>query len=107
LRLGMSVGRCRKARSRDIHYLPRGIRCDDARDSFLIKRSGRAQVQPFEERKGTTVKSAWPMRHELTEDACPECQGSTYVPSRTSEERMVDECPKCRGTGTNAAKRAA
>jgi DnaJ-class molecular chaperone len=53
------------------------------------------------------VQSAWKTRHDLAEDACPECQGSTYVPSRTSEERMVEECPKCSGTGTNATKKAA
>jgi len=53
------------------------------------------------------VQSAWKTRHDLAEDACPECQGSTYVPSSMSKERMVDECPECKGTGKDATKKAA
>jgi hypothetical protein len=53
------------------------------------------------------VDSAWRILHDLKEGACPECQGSAYVPSPTSKERMVDECRECKGTGTNAAKKAA
>ena len=58
-------------------------------------------------RKGSTVQSAWKRRHDLAEDACPECQGSTYVPSPMYEVRIVDECPKCEGTGKDATKKAA
>ena len=58
-------------------------------------------------RKGSTVHSTWKRRHDLAEDACPECQGSTYVPGPMYEERMVDECPKCKGTGKDATKKAA
>jgi len=58
-------------------------------------------------RKGTTVLSAWNRRHDLAADACPECQGSAYVPGPMHEERMVDECPKCQGTGKRATKKAA
>ena len=58
-------------------------------------------------REGTTVDSAWRILHDLKDDACPECQGSAYVPSPTSKERMVDRCGECQGTGTNAAKKAA
>ena len=50
---------------------------------------------------------AWKTGHELAEDACPECQGSTYVPGPMYEGRMVDECPKCGGTGKDATKKAA
>jgi rRNA maturation protein Nop10 len=53
------------------------------------------------------VHSAWKRRHDLAEDACPECQGSRYVPGPMYEERMVDECPKCGGTGKDATKKAA
>ncbi len=58
-------------------------------------------------RKGSTMESAWKRRHDLAEDACPVCQGSTYVPAPMSRERMVDECPKCEGTGKGATKKAA
>ena len=58
-------------------------------------------------RKGSTVHSAWKRRHDLAEDACRECQGSTYVPGPMYEERMVDECPECKGTGKEATKKAA
>ena len=50
---------------------------------------------------------AWTRRHDLAEDACPECQGSAYVPGPMYDERMVDECPKCGGTGRAATKKAA
>ena len=53
------------------------------------------------------MHSAWKSRHDLAENACPECQGSTYVPGPMYEERMVDKCPKCGGTGKDATKRAA
>ena len=53
------------------------------------------------------MHSAWKRRHDLAEDACPECQGSTYVPALIYGERMVDECPECKGTGKNARKKAA
>jgi DnaJ-class molecular chaperone len=53
------------------------------------------------------VHSAWKRRHDLAENACPECQGSTYVPGPMYEERMVDECPECKGTGKDATKKAA
>ena len=50
---------------------------------------------------------AWTRRHDLAEDVCAECQGSTYVPGPMYEERMVDECPECKGTGKDATKKAA
>jgi DnaJ-class molecular chaperone len=53
------------------------------------------------------VYRAWMRRHDLAEDACPECQGSAYVPGPMYEERMVDECPECKGTGKDATKKAA
>ena len=53
------------------------------------------------------MQSAWKRRHDLAEDACPECQGSTYVPGPMYEERMVDECPECKGTGKDATKKGA
>jgi DnaJ-class molecular chaperone len=56
----------------------------------------------------TAVQStSWKSRHDLAEGACPECQGSSYVPGPMYEERMVDECPKCQGTGNAARKKAA
>ena len=58
-------------------------------------------------RKGNTVHSAWKRRHDLAENACPECQGSTFVPGPMYDERMVDECPECKGTGKDATKKAA
>jgi Zn-finger nucleic acid-binding protein len=78
-------------------------------DSSLSQgsRSGRAHRVVTTSRKGSTVHSAWKRRHDLAEDACPECQGSTYVPGPMYEERMVDKCPKCRGTGKDATKQAA
>jgi len=75
-------------------------------DSFLIQGSGRAQ-RWHHSRKGSTVHSAWKRRHDLAEDACPECQGSTYVPGPMYEGRMVDECPECGGAGKDAKKKAA
>ena len=57
--------------------------------------------------KGSTMHSAWKRQHDLAEAACPECQGSAYVPGPMYEERMVDECPKCGGTGKAATKKAA
>ena len=48
------------------------------------------------------MRSAWKRRHDLADGACPECQGSTYVPGPMYEERMVDECPECKGTGKDA-----
>ena len=52
------------------------------------------------------MHSAWTRLHDLADDACPECQGSTYVPGPMYEGRMVDECPQCRGTGKDATKKA-
>ncbi len=60
-----------------------------------------------EERKRTTVDSAWRTPHDLAEGACPECQGSSYVPVPIDGERMVEECPECKGTGKETTKRAA
>ena len=71
----------------------------------MIKGADERSWQPLEE--GTTVHSAWKTRHDLAEDACPECQGSTYVPGPMYDERMVDECPECKGTGKDATKKAA
>jgi DnaJ-class molecular chaperone len=51
--------------------------------------------------------SAWRRLHELADDACPECQGSSYVPAVIDGERIVDECPECAGTGKDATKKAA
>ena len=50
--------------------------------------------------------SAWKRQHDLAENACRECQGSTYVPGPMYEERMVDECPRCGGTGKDTKKAA-
>ncbi len=74
-------------------------------DSFLTK--GADERTGNHSRKGTTVHSAWKRRHDLAENACPECQGSTFVPGPMYEERMVDECPECKGTGKDATKKAA
>ncbi len=49
--------------------------------------------------------SAWRSQHDLAEDACPECQGSSYVPALIYGERIVDECPECKGTGKNTTKK--
>jgi DnaJ-class molecular chaperone len=57
--------------------------------------------------QGSTVPSAWTRRQDLAENACPECQGSAYVPGPMHEGRMVDECPECKGTGKDATKKAA
>ena len=46
-------------------------------------------------------------RPDLAENACPECQGSAYVPGPMYDGRMVDECPECKGTGKDATKKAA
>ena len=51
--------------------------------------------------------SAWRRPHDLAEDACPECQGSCYVPALGRGERIVDECLECKGTGKDATKKAA
>jgi DnaJ-class molecular chaperone len=51
--------------------------------------------------------SAWKRPHDLAEDACPECQGSSYVPAPIHGERIVEECPECEGTGKDATKKAA
>ena len=53
------------------------------------------------------MDSAWKKHHDLAADACPECQGSTYVPGRPHEEHMVRQCPECNGTGKDATKKAA
>jgi hypothetical protein len=91
-----------------MHCPVRGIPCDGRAgwDSFLTRGSGRAHLGD-DWRKGSTVNSAWKTRHDVAEDACPECQGSAYVPGPQYEERMVDECPKCMGTGKDATKKAA
>jgi DnaJ-class molecular chaperone len=72
----------------------------------LIQGADEHSSQPLEE-KGSTVHSAWKRRHDHAEDACPKCQGSTYVPGPMYEERMVDECPECKGTGKDVTKKAA
>ena len=52
--------------------------------------------------------SAWRRQHELAEDACPECQGSRYVPvPNCGEPRIVNKCPECEGTGKKTTKKAA
>ena len=51
--------------------------------------------------------SAWRRQHDLAENACAECQGSSYVPSLVHGERIVDQCPECKGTGKDATKKAA
>ena len=53
------------------------------------------------------MPSAWQKPHELTEDACPECQGSCYVPALVYGDRLVERCPECEGTGKDRAKKAA
>ena len=53
------------------------------------------------------MRSAWNSQHDLAEDACPECQGSTYVPAASTRERIVDACPECEGTGKDDSKKAA
>ena len=50
--------------------------------------------------------SAWRRQHDLAEDACPECQGSSYVPAAIKGEGIVDKCPECEGTGKAATKKA-
>ena len=52
--------------------------------------------------------SAWRKPHDVEVGACPECQGSCYVPARSfREERIVEKCPECDGTGKDAARKAA
>ena len=51
--------------------------------------------------------SAWRRQHDLADDACPECQGSCYVPASIQKERMVNACPQCEGNGKNSTKKAA
>ena len=53
------------------------------------------------------MHSTWKRRDDLAENACPECQGSAYVPGPMHDGRMVDECPECKGTGKDATKKAA
>lgn len=54
------------------------------------------------------LHSAWKTRHDLAEEgACPECQGSAYVPLRRGGEPMVEKCPECEGTGKDSTKQAA
>ena len=53
------------------------------------------------------MDSAWRRHHDLAEDACRKCQGSSYVPAAIQGEHMVDECPACGGTGKEATKKAA
>ena len=53
------------------------------------------------------MQGAWKRRQELAEGACPECQGSAYVPGPMHEGRMVDECPKCEGTGKDVTRKVA
>jgi DnaJ-class molecular chaperone len=57
--------------------------------------------------EGNMVHSPWKSQPDLAENACPECQGSAYVPGPMYEGRMVDECPECKGTGKDATKKAA
>jgi hypothetical protein len=88
-----------------MHCPLRGIRCDRRAEARLSnERISAAGIHP---RKGTTVHSAWKRQHDLADDACRECQGSTYVPGPMYEERMVDECPECKGTGKDGSKKAA
>jgi hypothetical protein len=85
-----------------------GYRAMDALELVLDPRGASERAHPATIREGrTTVDSAWRILHDLKEGACPECQGSAYVPSPTSKERMVDECRACKGTGTSATKKAA
>jgi DnaJ-class molecular chaperone len=54
------------------------------------------------------MHSAWQKPHDLTDDACPECQGSCYVPAAPIHDgRIVDECRECEGTGKAITKKAA
>ena len=53
------------------------------------------------------MNNTWKSRHDLAENAGPECQGSAYVPGPMYEERMVDKCSECGGTGKDATKTAA
>jgi DnaJ-class molecular chaperone len=53
------------------------------------------------------MSSAWSRQHDLAEDACPECQGSCYVPAPIQGERLVEGCRECKGTGKVATKNAA
>jgi hypothetical protein len=93
--------RAEKPRSRDMHCPVRGIPCDWRWCSFLIEHR-LATTRGL----GSTVNSAWKSRHELAENACTECQGSTYVPGPMYEGRMVDECSECKGTGMEPTKHA-
>ena len=94
-----------KARSRDMHCPAGGIPCDrraGARSRLREQTSAGGNLE-----EGSTVHSAWKTRHDLAENACPECQGSAFVPGSMREGRMVDECPKCEGTGKGSTKKAA
>ena len=73
---------------------------------LVVDQGERTSTAGNHSRKGSTVHSAWKRRHDLAENACRECQGSTYVPGPMYEERMVDECPKCGGTGKDTRKAA-
>jgi DnaJ-class molecular chaperone len=74
---------------------------------LVLIEGGRTSAAGNHSSKRSTVDSAWKRRHDLAEAACPECQGSAYVPGPMYEGRMVDECPKCGGTGKAATKKAA
>ena len=55
------------------------------------------------------MHSAWRRQHDVPEDACPECQGSCYVPDPGGAKwaRMVKECEECEGAIKDATKKAA
>lgn len=57
--------------------------------------------------KTTATHSAWSTPHELAEGACPKCQGTSYVPGRPDDGRLVETCPECEGTGKDEARKAA
>ena len=83
----------------------RGIPCEERRGGSVLTKGALEQLATIDER--TAVHSAWERRHDLAEGACPECQGSSYVPGPMYEERLVDECPKCKGTGKAPTSKAA
>jgi hypothetical protein len=54
------------------------------------------------------MNSAWRKPHDLAEDACPECQGSCYVPADAADDdRLVKPCEACERTGKSTKRRAA
>ena len=73
----------------------------------LVPEPARERATSNQSRKGNAVRSAWKTRHDLAEDACPECQGSAYVPAPENQERIVNECPICEGSGKDETKQAA